>query len=315
MTRVGITGGTGYIGGRLAEVLSTHAVDVVLVDDGSGPVFVPGDAHRLVRSDFAGVAGLSALADCDAILHLGAVSGVMACARNPEETRRKNVEGTRALLAQCAERKIPLAFASSMAVVGSPSTMPVVESTPVAPTHEYARQKAEGERMVSEFAKTTGMRSAALRMSNVYGTYQATGKIIAKGNVVTEFIRQARAGRITVNAPGTQRRDFIHLDDVAAHWVAVLSWLRDSVPDEGGFRVFNVARGQSLAISELADLIARIFASKNTSSAPPTIEIVSNPRAGVELVDPSFRVDRSLTERILGIRCSHRLEEDVAAAA
>ena len=225
MVRLGVTGATGFIGGALVPFLAARGYELCLVDNHSGPVRVEYPAWPAIVADFAGDSALRALSNCDVVLHLAAASGVVLCARDPAGTARVNVEGTRRLYAMCGERKIPVAFASSFAVVGAPERLPVREDTPARPTHEYARQKAAGETLTAELARTGAVATANLRQSNVYGQYVAGTQRVSKGNVIELFSRQVSEGRLLVNAPGTQRRDFVHIDDVVAHWEAAARFL------------------------------------------------------------------------------------------
>lgn len=311
MARLGITGATGFIGGALVPASARAGHHLVLVDDRSGPVLVEHSDHPALNTSFFGPTGLKALADCDVILHLGAVSGVMACARDPAGTARTNVEGTRMLVSMAIERRIPIAFASSLSVVGSPENLPVTEATPARPTHEYARQKAEGERIVETLTSRAAVPSAVVRMSNVYGSYRAGSRVVSKPNVLTLFTRQVREGRITVNAPGTQRRDFIHIEDVVSHWGAVVGWLRRESSETPGSQVFNVASGESIGILELAQRVQSAYTRQHPDSRPPVIDVVKNPREGIELVDPEFRVSRALTDRLLKVGCRYSVENEL----
>jgi len=306
--RVGITGATGFIGAALIPALARAAHDLILVDNRTGPVRVEYRSWPVLNADFASEPAIRAFSDCDVVLHLGAVSGVMACANDPTGTARTNVEGTRLLVETCRARRIALAFASSLAVVGSPEQLPVTEATPARPTHEYARQKADGERLVSAPGKEGVVPTAVLRMSNVYGSYLAEGKTFGKGNVLTLFLAQAREGRLSVNAPGTQRRDFVHIEDVVAHWEAILTWLHGS-SSRPTTTTFNVASGEAHSVLEIAEKVRSVWAEAHPRDAPVRIDVVPNPRAGIELVDPNFVVSRIATERELGVHCRHHVDD------
>jgi UDP-glucose 4-epimerase len=312
MARVGVTGASGFIGGALVPLLAGIGYDLRLIDNRSGPIEVTHPAWPVDRGDFEATGGLSLLADCDVILHLAAVSGVMRCAEDPEGSARTNVRGTARLVAMCRERRIPLAFASSFAVVGAPQELPVRESTAARPTHEYARQKAAGEELVAALGREGIVPTAIARQSNVYGGYSANGRYVAKGNVMQLFAQQARRGRLTVNAPGTQRRDFIHISDVLAHWEAIARFLlRPESRRES--TTFNVASGEALDVLEVADRVARCFHRLHPEEPPLRIDIVPNPRGGVELVEPEFAVSRDETERLLGLRCRETVDSALPA--
>ncbi len=307
MTRVGVTGATGFIGGALVPALASQHHELVLVDDHSGPLRVEHPEWPALVESFSSEEALHALSECDAILHLGAVSGVVACARDPVGTARVNVAGTARLAELCRERRIPLAFASSLAVVGSPERLPVTEDAPPRPTHEYARQKAAGEKIVRDLARAGHDRAAVVRMSNVYGSYSAGSRVVSKGNVLSIFLNQLSTGRLTVNAPGTQRRDFVHIEDVVSHWQAVTDWLSRSSGTE--FATFHVASGESYSVLEVAEKVRGTYAEFHPGLPPVRVDVVPNPRAGVELVDPEFAVSRELTEKTLGIRCAWHVDE------
>jgi len=312
MATVGLTGATGFIGGAVLPALLASGYEVRSLDNRSGPVRVEYPDRPVPNLDFASDAGLAQLRDCDVLLHLAAVSGVMACASDPVGSARTNIAGTARLFEQCRVRRIPVAFASSFAVVGSPDRLPVTEATPARPTHEYARQKAEGERLVEWLGREGGVATAAVRQSNVYGGYRANSRYIAKGNVIQVFAQQVGSGRLTVNAPGTQRRDFVHLEDVVAHWLAVARYLLRGGTVAGPTTI-NVASGESLSVLEVADKVAACYHRWAPTAGEVRIEVVPNPRGGVELVEPSFAVSRVETERRLGVRCQQTVESALPA--
>lgn len=310
MVRLGLTGATGFIGGALVPFLAARGYDLRLVDNHSGPVRVDHPEWPALVADFASEAAVRTLSDCDAILHLAAASGVVMCARDPVGTARVNVEGTRRLYEMCRERRIPVAFASSLAVVGAPDRLPVREDTPARPTHEYARQKAEGEILTDELAHAGALATANLRQSNVYGHYLVAGSRVSKGNVIELFSRQAQEGCLLVNAPGTQRRDFIHIGDVVAHWEAAARFLLGSA-GRGTGSVFNVASGEACSVLEVAGKVVEAYSRLYPARPVPKVEVITNPRGGIELVEPNFAVDRSRTEATLGLACHHRLESEL----
>ncbi len=310
MTCVGVTGATGFIGGALVGSLALRDYELRLVDNRSGPVLAEYRQWPAARLDFPSDAALRLLGDSDIVLHLAAVSGVMACAADPSGSAKVNLDGTRRLYQMCRERKIPVAFASSLSVVGAPESLPVRETTPARPTHEYARQKAAGEQLTAQLAASGSVPTAILRQSNVYGGYRAEGRWTTKGNVLELFARQALEGRLRVNAPGSQRRDFVHIDDVTAHWEAVVRLLLRSTSTLGP-TTFNVASGETYSILEIAERVSSEFRQLHPERSPVPIEVVPNPRQGVELVDPDFTVDRSVTDQRLGLSCRHHLAAEL----
>lgn len=307
MVTVGVTGATGFIGGALVAALGAAHYDLRSVDNRTGPVVVEHPEWPVPPLDFASDAGLRHLSDCDVVLHLAAVSGVMVCARDPERSARTNVTGTGKLVEMCRERRIPLAFASSFAVVGAPRELPVMESTRARPTHEYARQKAAGEALVSAFGQGGDVPTALVRQSNVYGGYHVRDRRVTKGNVIQLFAQQASTGRLTVNAPGTQRRDFIHIEDIVAHWEATARFLLRP-ESRGRATTLNAASGEALSVLEIADKVAHCYHALYPATPPLKVEVVPNPRGGIELVEPNFSVSRVATERLLGLPCRQSVD-------
>ncbi len=307
MAVIGITGGSGYIGGRLVQRYIADGMNLRLVDDHSGPVQVNAPGVPVVHADFASDESLRHLSDCDVVLHLAARSGVVMCQRDPSGTRKVNVDGTRRLADFCRERKIPIAFASSFSVVGIPANLPITETTPARPTHEYSQQKAEGEVITQTLRDDGGALGAVLRMSNLYGSYRSEGALVAKGNVLNLYAARALAGgTLEVYAPGTQRRDYVHLEDVCAHWEASVRYLLRPRPPE--VPTFCVASGETATVIEIAHRVSTMWKELHPDRPEVPVKVVENPRADVEILHPEFAVDPTRTRRALGVRCEMTLD-------
>lgn len=159
MTRILVTGSSGLIGREIVGVLAEDGIDVVPYDLAIGQDIC--DPVQITR----------ALAGCDGVIHLAAISRVAWGESDPKLCRHVNVTGTNVLLqAILAQPNAPwMVFASSREVYGDPDALPVAESAPVQPVNHYGRSKADGERLVLA-ARDRGLQSAIVRMSSVYGT-------------------------------------------------------------------------------------------------------------------------------------------------
>ncbi|MGI0053054.1 MAG: NAD-dependent epimerase/dehydratase family protein [Thermoplasmata archaeon] len=290
--KVGLTGAGGFIGRLLAERLAERNHELVLVD----PVRHP--ARDTLAVDYASPEGLAALADCEVVVHLAAISGILSCARDPVGARRTNISGLCALADELQSRQTPLLFASSFSVVGSPTVLPIFEDAPFSPLNEYARQKTAGEMVV----RSLGPAGRVLRMSNIYGTYPLNDRTYRKGNVLSLFVEQARAGRLRINAPGTQARDFLHVEDAVRHWIAAAE--RAGRGEDPG-ATYHLASGEVWSVRGLAEELQKLLPARVPE------EVVANPREESLLSD--FRIDTRSTRRRLGIEPIHSVLETLRA--
>jgi UDP-glucose 4-epimerase len=289
--KVGITGAGGFIGRQLAVRATERGHTVILVDRVAHPTL------STSPGDYASAENLFALSRCDVVLHLAAVPGVVACEQDPAGARRTNIDGLCHLADVLQARDVPLVFASTFSVVGEPTVQPIQEGTPYAPMNEYGRQKVAGE-MVT---RSLGKRGLIVRMSNVYGTYTLGPTTYRKGNILTLFAEQARAGTLRIHAPGTQARDFIHVEDVIAIWLAVAEHAPNASVDQ---TIFHAASGEMLSVRDLADLVQSLLPQRVGE------EVVPNPR--IEALLPEFAVSVERTRRTLGTAPRHTVRETLA---
>jgi UDP-glucose 4-epimerase len=199
--RILITGSEGLVGTSLRAGLKASGVDVVGLDV-LGAAGEWGDVRNLetLRAAIAGCAG---------VVHLAAISRVVWAERDPDECWRTNVGGLRNVIeaAELEPRPPWVLFASSREVYGQPDRLPATEDTPLRPVNIYGRSKVEGERLL-QAAHGRGLRTAVVRLSNVYGTTRDHAD-----RVVPAFARTAAFGHpLRVDGPD-HTFDFTHIDD------------------------------------------------------------------------------------------------------
>jgi UDP-glucose 4-epimerase len=217
--RILVTGGSGFIGRHVVAALSKAGHDVTVVDrvefPDSGVRQVTGELEDPLVRDAAVAAGT------DAVVHLAAETSVLGSMERPALVHRVNVDVTAALLELCRRRGVPaFAMASTNAVVGlHEGTM--TEAMPLAPLTPYGATKAAAEMLMSGYAGAYGMRTPALRLTNVYGPGMQH-----KDSFVPRLMRAAaEGGGVQVYGDGLQRRDLVHVVDVArAFSLAVAGW-------------------------------------------------------------------------------------------
>jgi UDP-glucose 4-epimerase len=288
--KVGITGAGGFIGRRLSASLHDAGVSLVLVDRVAHPTL------PTIVGDYASPEALRELVTCDVVAHLAAVPGVIACEKDPAGSRRTNIVDLALLVDAVEAHSIPLLFASTFSVVGEPKVQPITATTPFAPLNEYARHKVAGEMIV----RSLRQKGFILRMSNVYGPYTLGGVTYRKGNVITLYCDQAKEGTLRIHEPGTQARDFIHIEDVATHWRAAIEYAQRPNPK---MNVFHVAGGEMWSVLGVAEEVRR------NVTRPLTFERVPNPR--IESLGPEFQVEVAPTRQELGVSIQHGVRETI----
>ena len=253
-------------------------------DAPDGVKWIEGDVRDRTTVD-------SALSDVDAVCHQAAMVGLGKDFADAPEYASCNEYGTAVLLAAMAARGVgDLLLAGSMVVYGegayscgvhgpvrpaprrpedldagrfeppcpqcgralAPGLVP--EDAPVDPRSVYAATKTAQEHLVSAWARQTGGRAVSLRYHNVYGPGMPRDTPYAG---VASFFRSslARGEPPRVYEDGRQRRDFVHVRDVAAANLAALDGLDRLAP--GTFRAYNTASGTPRTVGELAAELAR----------------------------------------------------------
>src|SRR4051812_6197863 len=242
--RVLITGGAGFIGSHLADVLLARGDEVFILDDlstgsidnirhlRSNPRF-----HYTIESIHRAPAVAELVDQCDAVFHLAAAVGVKLIVESPVRTIETNVHGTEVVLAQANKKKKKVLLASTSEVYGLSTQVPFKEDGPLvmgATTKgrwSYACSKAIDEFLALAYWREKKLPAVVVRLFNTVGPRQ-TGQY---GMVIPTFVKQALAGRpLTVHGDGTQTRCFGYVGDVVKALMALMEH-----PEAVG-QVFNI---------------------------------------------------------------------------
>jgi len=202
--RLLVTGSSGLIGSELVKRLREEGHEVRRFDLRPAE----GQPARDLRD---GAALEEAAAECDGVYHLAAVSRVAWGADAPDICADINIRGTRALVdTMLAHGKPWLVFASSREVYGNPGSRLVTEADPLVPLNEYGRSKVLAEQIVTR-GRAAGLRTATLRLSNVYGTMNDH-----PDRAVPALLWRAHRGEDIELTGGDNYFDFVHVDDSVA---------------------------------------------------------------------------------------------------
>lgn len=251
--RVLVTGGCGFIAGHLTNALMNLGSKVILVDErpytgGAAGQNIPVLFQMSVGSEAFGQF-LQRESAFDYVFHLSARAYAADSVNAPYVDFNANLIATVNLLEQL--RFLPvrprLVFASSAAVYGNPSKLPIEEHDPTIPVSPYGVSKLAAERYVAVYARLYDMPMASLRLFSVYGPHQTK-------QVVFDLFKKLRASpdNLVVLGDGTQVRDFVYVKDVVRAFLTVAVRGRSD-----GF-AYNVASGVGISMAQLAQQIVAI---------------------------------------------------------
>jgi UDP-glucose 4-epimerase len=311
-----VTGGAGFIGSHTVDRLIDLGHRVVVLDD-----FSTGKRANLARwldprhafdgaqpalevvvcdishGIFAALAPITArYGKVERIVHLAAQVSVVHSVANPLVDMQVNYGGTLHVLEYARAMGVgKVAFASSAAVYGDVSEMPVGEDTPTRPVSPYGIDKLASEHALAYYASVHGVAGTALRFFNVYGPRQDPSSPYS--GVISIFADRAKAGRpLLIFGDGQQTRDFVYVGDVVRALVAAVS-------DGNSGAVANVGTGGEITVLELAQTINSLCGS--------TAPIEHAPQRAGEILRSRARVDR-LRERF-GVVAETKLVDGLRA--
>jgi nucleoside-diphosphate-sugar epimerase len=250
-----VTGGAGFIGSHLVEVLSQDN-EVIVLDDltsgkrdnlkGTKAELIVGSIRDadLVRKAMEGV---------DYVFHHAAIASVPKSVDDPIASNQVNVCGTLRILTEAQRAKVrKVVFASSSAVYGNAPTEIKREGDALDPISPYAVTKLTGELYCRNFWLNYGLPTCSLRYFNVYGPRQDPSSEYAA--VVPKFIQAAKRGHsLQIYGDGKQTRDFVYVADVVqANILAALDQKHNG-------EVFNVGRQEGVSVNDLASMVLGLF--------------------------------------------------------
>ena len=252
-----VTGAAGFIGSNLVEHLLDQGHSVVCVDNESANNEKFHWSHENgmvinVKVDITDYKGMkNIMSGVDYVFHLAAESRLQSAIMNPIEAVKKNCVGTTVML-QCAREAGVKRFVYSSTSSGyGNNPYPNVETQPDDCLNPYSASKIAGEKFCKMYTELYGLETVILRYFNVFGRRSPARGQYAP--VIGIFQRQRDAGEpLTIVGDGAQRRDFVHVEDVAR-----ANYLAATMPLKGhAGEVFNVGTGSAYSIQQIADSIS-----------------------------------------------------------
>jgi UDP-glucose 4-epimerase len=271
--KVLITGGAGFIGSHLAELLLADGCEVWALDDLSTGSLenverLRGDPrfHLVVDSVLSRTVVNELVHKCDAVYHLAAAVGPRLIVEQPVRTIVTNLEGSEIVLDHCARFGRRVLIASTSEVYGDHRTLePLHENARrvYGPTTQrrwlYADSKAMDEYLALAYRQERELDFVVARLFNTVGPRQSA----QYGMVVARFVRAAVSGEpLELHGDGTQTRTFCHVQDT----IRALKGLMESDATSG--EIYNVGSQDSITIADLAQRVLEL-----TGSDSPVVPV------------------------------------------
>lgn len=263
-----IIGGLGFIGKNLYNRLVKDGYSVKILTDRIAETddgFLTDDAVKnvIVGNILDRAFITQALTGYHVIYSLAGNSGAADSIKDPYKDLDTNLKGHLNILEACRENnpKAQLIFPSSRLVYGKPEYNPVDEHHPLNPESIYAIHKLTTEQYYLLYTRLYGINCIIYRISNPFGPYQRFGS--NHYGILNWFIHNATCGKeIEIYGDGSQKRDFIHIDDVVNLFV-------QSIGDKRLFgKIFNVGYGAGISIREAAEVISKYCKGTKTEFKP-----------------------------------------------
>jgi UDP-glucose 4-epimerase len=241
-----VTGGAGFIGSHVVEVLVARGDEVHVVDDLSKGKReqVPAAATLHVHDIREPLDALVRETGAQAIVHLAAQADVRVSVGDPALDASVNVLGTVNVLEAARLVDARVVFASTGGAIYGECERPARESDPCLPLSPYGAAKLAGEGYLGAFARLYGKPHVSLRFGNVYGPRQDPH---GEAGVVAIFLGRLKDGAACrIFGDGSQSRDYVYVEDVARATLAAL--------DGGAGGVFNVGTGTATSVVDLYEI-------------------------------------------------------------
>jgi UDP-glucose 4-epimerase len=309
--KVGITGGAGYIGSKLAMRLRDEGLKVKIIDNYSysskGVLGVLENIGvEIVEGDVLNSDDLTRFLDgLEFIYHLASIANVTECRRDIVKSYRLNVLSTYYVLDNIKKNNNILGFffASAIAAIyGEPEYLPVDENHPVKVVHDYGVLKRSAELFCQSYYRRYGVPIIIGRQANVYGP--SIG--MKFDSVVHIFISNVIEGdNITILGSGEQRRNFIFIDDLINGYYHILKKAKEGEDIFG--EIYNLA-GEEATVNDVAQRVMEL--GRNMLGKKVNLEYKEGQQEAMSI---DLRVSIEKAKKALGFQPMYSLGEGLRA--
>jgi UDP-glucose 4-epimerase len=266
-SRILVTGGAGYIGSVVADLLVRQGHRVTILDNLThGHALAAPPGAELIGADLSHRASLEAVfarGQFDAVVHFAALIEAGESMRAPELYFRNNTASTLTLFESMLAHNVKkFVFSSTAALYGNPERTPIEEDAPLHPTNAYGESKLLVERMLEWFHRIHNFRYASLRYFNVAGAWENHGEDHRPETHLIPNVLQVALGKkgsIAIfgddypTPDGTCIRDYIHIHDLArAHLLAL-----DAL-DRRDHMIYNLGNGKGFSVRQVIEAARRV---------------------------------------------------------
>ena len=288
-----VSGGAGFIGNNIVRELIKNEHSVTVIDNlHTGRMENLQDLKELIKFERIDIRDYekikSILKDVDGIFHEAALTSVPESYLKKDEYFDVNVKGTENIFEIANKENIKVVYASSSSVYGDTKKFPIREDSDKNTLNPYGETKLQDEEIAKKFA-TDDLQILGLRYFNVYGIGQ-TGTY---AGVITQFLRKISEKRsLLINGNGEQKRDFIHVKDVAEANIKAME-------SKTNYGFFNIGTGKAISINKLAELMIELSGIK--------LEVIHGPPMQGDVF--MSQADTFLAEKMINWKYKIELEE------
>lgn len=251
--KVIVTGGAGFIGSNLVDLLIEEGFDTYVIDNlSTGKKQFLNQKAKFFEADILNFHDIKLIFEKvkpEAVFHLAAQIDVQSSIKDPIMDAKKNIIGTINILELCKIYESKLIYSSSAAVYGKPQYLPVDEQHLIQPLSNYGISKYTPELYILSYSHLYNLKYTILRYANVYGPRQLPK---GEGGVISIFIDKLKNNKVPIiYGDGNQSRDFIYVEDVVSANLSAL------FSEKNG--IYNISTNKQISIKEVYQIISRIL--------------------------------------------------------